>query len=366
MTETITDRPVDTFGTRTAVTRWLADFETALTARDVDAAADLFVEDCYWRDLVAFTWNIVTVEGIEGVRDLLAQTLDRTLPSGFAVADELGEAAADTESWIKFDTSVGRGLGHLRLRDGKAWTLLTTLNELKGHEEPKRDRRPKGIEHGAVPNRQTWLEQRRREAEELGHATQPYVVVVGGGQGGIALGARLRQLGVPTIIVDRNPRPGDAWRNRYKSLTLHDPVWYDHLPYIDFPPNWPVFSPKDKIADWLEMYTRVMELNYWGSTECKRASYDETSKEWTVVIEREGVEMTLRPKHLVLATGMSGKTSLPNLEGIDVFKGDQHHSSEHPWPDAYRGKKALGIGSDNPPHDNLGDRLEVRARATLG
>src|SRR5256886_11148260 len=162
MTEPTRDRPVDPSATGTAVPRWLADFEKPLTARDIDTAATLFVEDCYWRDLVAFTWNIVTVEGIEGVRDMLAQTLDRTLPSGFAVAEELGEAAADTESWIKFDTSVGRGLGHVRLRDGKAWTLLTTLNELKGHEEPKRDPRPNGVEHGAVPNPQTWSQQRRR------------------------------------------------------------------------------------------------------------------------------------------------------------------------------------------------------------
>src|SRR5206468_10348445 len=108
MTETITDRPAGTLGTRTEVTRWLADFEKALTARDIDAAAALFVEDCYWRDLVAFTWNIVTVEGIEGVRDMLAQTLDRTLPSGLVVAGEVGEAAVHTESWIKFATSVGR------------------------------------------------------------------------------------------------------------------------------------------------------------------------------------------------------------------------------------------------------------------
>src|SRR5438270_12546537 len=208
MTETITDRPVDTLGTRTEVTRWLADFEKALTARDIDAAANLFVEDCYWRDLLAFTWNIVTVEGIEGLRDLLAQTLDRTLPSGLAVAEELGEAAADTESWIKFDTSVGRGLGHLRLRDGKAWTLLTTLNELKGHEEPKRDRRPKGIEHGAVPNRQTWLEQRRREAEELGHATQPYVVVVGGGKEGSPSARGCANSACRRSLLIATPEPG--------------------------------------------------------------------------------------------------------------------------------------------------------------
>ncbi len=89
-------------------------------------------------------------------------------------------------------------------------------------------------------------------------------MIIGGGQGGIALGARLRQLGVPTIIVEKNARPGDSWRNRYRTLVLHDPVWYDHLPYIPFPEHWPVFTPKDKMGDWLEMYAKVMELNYWG------------------------------------------------------------------------------------------------------
>ena len=71
------------------------------------------------------------------------------------------------------------------------------------------------------------------------------------------------------VTITRVPatRGGD----RYKSLCLHDPVWYDHLPYIKFPENWPVFSPKDKIADWLEAYTKVMELNYWGSSECHPA-----------------------------------------------------------------------------------------------
>src|SRR5207253_8760303 len=140
---------------------------------------------CFWRDLVAFTWNISTVEGPEGVRQMLSQTLDHVQPRGFAVTDELGEAAAASESWIKFETSVGWGLGHLRLRDGKAWTLLTTLNALKGHEEPKRERRPKETEHGAVPNRQTWLEQRRREPQALSHVSQPYAVDARGGLGGL-------------------------------------------------------------------------------------------------------------------------------------------------------------------------------------
>ena len=186
---------------------------------------------------------------------------------------------------------------------------------------------------------------------DLGHARQPYVLIVGGGQGAIALGARLRQLGVPTIIVERNDRPGDSWRNRYKSLCLHDPVWYDHLPYLKFPENWPVFAPKDKIADWLEMYTKVMELNYWARTTCKSAKYDEARAEWTVVVERDGQDITLCPKQLVLATGMSAKPNLPVYPGMATFKGDQHHSSKHPGPDAYRGRKAVVIGSNNSAHD---------------
>ena len=112
-----------------------------------------------------------------------------------------------TEAWIAFETEVGRGRGHLRLKEGKAWTLLTTLDELKGHEEPRGDRRPQGVVHGGEPDRETWLEERAREAEELGHVTRSRrCVIVGGGQGGIALGARLRQLGVPTVIVERNER----------------------------------------------------------------------------------------------------------------------------------------------------------------
>jgi putative flavoprotein involved in K+ transport len=347
------------------VTAWLAAFQSALTARDVDRAVELFAPTCFWRDLVAFSWNITTVEGRDGVRDLLEATLDRTDPQGFRATEPPAGADGVDEAWVEFETAVGRGRGHLRLQDGRAWTLLTTLYELKGHEEPVRDRRPKGAEHGIHRERETWRDRREREARELGYRTQPYVLVVGGGQGGIALGARLRQLDVPTIVIDKHPRPGDQWRSRYKSLCLHDPVWYDHLPYIKFPDNWPVFAPKDKIADWLESYTRVMELNYWSSTVATSAAYDEAAQEWRVTVEREGVPVVLRPKHLVLATGMSGKPNIPDLPGMDVFRGDQHHSSAHPGPDAYRGKKCVVIGSNNSAFDICGALWETGADVTM-
>ena len=347
------------------VLEWLAALGRALESGNAAAAATLFGDDSYWRDLVAFTWNLKTVEGRDGVKAMLEATLGHTKPSGWRTTEPPAAADGVAEAWIEFETEVGRGRGHLRLKDGKAWTLLTTLYELKDHEEPAGAGRPPGAEHGAKPDRETWLEQREREARELGHTTQPDVVIVGGGQGGIALGARLRQLGVPTIIVERNAHPGDSWRNRYKSLCLHDPVWYDHLPYIKFPENWPVFSPKDKIADWLEMYTRVMELNYWTSTTAKSARYDEEAGEWVLVVERDGADLTLRPKQLVMATGMSGKPNMPDIPGMDVFRGEQHHSSQHPGPDGYEGKKAVVIGSNNSAHDICAALWERGADVTM-
>ncbi|MDK1385616.1 NAD(P)/FAD-dependent oxidoreductase [Sinorhizobium sp. 8-89] len=351
----------------TRIDNTLAKLGRALEQGDIEAAVNLFQADCYWRDLVAFTWNIRTMEGRNQIRDMLTSQLAAVKPALFRQDEKEQASGGDgvSEGWFEFETEVARGYGHMRLKNGLIWTLLTTMTELKGHEEPKGFRRPLGAEHGHDPNRKTWKEKREGEAAELGYETQPYVVIIGGGQGGIALGARLRQLNVPTIIIEKNERPGDSWRKRYKSLCLHDPVWYDHLPYIPFPENWPVFAPKDKIGDWLEMYTKVMELNYWSSTNCKSAEYDEEAKEWTVVVERNGLEVVLRPKQLVLATGMSGKPNIPKLKGQEVFKGEQQHSSQHPGPDAYRDKKVVVIGSNNSAHDICAALWEGGADVTM-
>ncbi|WP_096787451.1 NAD(P)/FAD-dependent oxidoreductase [Rhodobacter sp. CZR27] len=350
-----------------ALAALVAELERALVAQDAEGVAECFLETGFWRDLAAFTWNIKTCEGKGQIRDMAAAQLSAIAPQALALDPGEMVTAADgvTEGWLTFETATGRGTGHIRMKDGKVWTLLTALHELKGHEEPRRIRRPMGAEHGHDPNRKTWKEKREEEAKRLGYEEQPYVLIIGGGQGGIALGARLRQLGVPTIIVEKNERPGDSWRRRYKSLCLHDPVWYDHLPYIPFPDNWPVFAPKDKIGDWLEMYTRVMELNYWSSTTAKSARYDEAAKEWTVVVDRNGEEVVLRPKQLVLATGMSGKANVPVIPGQDIFKGEQQHSSQHPGPDAYRGKKVVVIGSNNSAHDICAALWEGGADVTM-
>lgn len=347
------------------VIAWLNRFERALAERDAAAAAGCFAETCFWRDLIAFTWNIETLEGRDAIRAMLDQQLAAIAPRAFTLDEPATETGEVVEAWIGFETDRARGRGHLRLRGEEAWTLLTTARELKGFEEPGGPRRDKGVRHGVEQGRRSWAERRAAEEAELGRTRQPYCLVVGGGQGGIALGARLKRLGVPTIIIDKHDRPGDQWRSRYKSLHLHDPVWYDHLPYLPFPDHWPVFAAKDKIGDWLEMYTKIMELNYWSRTECRSASYDAERHEWTVTVERDGEALTLHPKQLVLATGMSGLANMPSYPGMASFKGESHHSSRHPGGERYRGKRAVVIGSNNSAHDICADLWENGADVTM-
>jgi putative flavoprotein involved in K+ transport len=340
---------------------WLAAFAQALARGE--PVAPLFAEECYWRDLIAFTWTIRTLEGRDAITAMVA-TCD-VGPSNWAVDGPAKEANGVVEGWITFETAVARGRGYVRLRDGLCWTLLTAARELKGHEEKQGFTREMGVLPPGATDRRTWLERRADEEAALGHETQPYCLIIGGGQGGLGLGARLKRLGVPTLIVDKHPRPGDNWRSRYKSLCLHDPVWYDHMPYLPFPEHWPVFTPKDKLGDWLEMYARVMELNCWNDTTCQHAEYDEAAQRWTVTVDRAGETVTLRPAQLILATGMAGVPQLPSIPGMDSFTGEQHHSSRHATGEPYAGKRCVVIGSNNSAHDICADLVEHGADVTM-
>jgi putative flavoprotein involved in K+ transport len=345
---------------------WVENLDERLARRDVDGALQLFAEECHWRDLLLFSWNLVTLEGKPAIRDMLETRLEQTRPEQWKLEGEATLNDGVLEGWIRLETDAAQGKGYVRLKDGLCWTLLTTMRELKGFEEPRGRRRPMGARHGQVhADKRSWLERRHDEEASLGITTQPYCLIVGGGQGGLGLAARLKRMGVPTLIVDKAERPGDQWRGRYKSLCLHDPVWYDHMPYLPFPDHWPVFTPKDQIGDWLEMYTKVMELNYWPRTECVSASFDEQSGKWKVEVRRDGERVTLQPVQLILATGMSGVPNVPAYPGAEDFNGQQHHSSRHPGGDAWRGKRAVVIGANNSAHDICADLVENGAEVTM-
>ncbi|KAL3682456.1 hypothetical protein R1sor_000478 [Riccia sorocarpa] len=348
------------------VEAWLSKFDETLKKQDIEHLVTLFdEEECFWRDLTAFTWNLYTAESRDEIAAMMKSTLAETKPSGWKIDSPVQEMDGILSVFLRFETAVGRGRGYLRLRGGKCWTLLTAMTELKGHEEPLGRERPLGVKDGNIPGRKTWYQTRLEEIQDLGYKTQPYVVIIGGGQAGIILAARLRMLKVPTIIIEKNARPGDSWRSRYESLCLHDAVWFDHLPYIPFPSNWPVFSPKDKMGDWLEAYVNLMEINYWSSTACQSASYNEGKGEWEITMERASVSgnetIQLRPKHLVLATGMSGFPNVPEFPGAETFDGLQCHSSQFKTGEEWAGKQCVVIGSNTSAHDICTDLWESGA-----
>ena len=300
---------------------WLAALESSFALDEsgeaARAASALFSEDCFWRDLLSFTWNIVTLEGRSAIESMLTARISETCPRNFKIEGaEVNEGDGIIRSKFSFETVASTGHGHLRLnQDGRCWTLLTAMDELVDHRERTGHARALGVDHSfGLKGRQSWLEQREEEKASLGKTHNPFCVIIGGGQAGIVLGARLRLLGVPSIILESNEKAGDSWRKRYKSLVLHDPVWYDHLPFLPFPSSWPVFTPKDKMGDFLEAYTNIMELNYWTNSKCLGACYDEKSALWEILVRgSNGEEVAINANHLVLATGMSGEWRLESM-----------------------------------------------------
>lgn len=338
---------------------WIAALNAAVASSDPAETAALFDPGGFWRDFLALDWTLQTVEGAEEIGAFAA----RQGPGAGFKAVSLATDPGASEGFISFETTLGRGRGYVRLKDGRCLTLLTALEELKGHEEPLRQRRRTGLYDD--PHGRNWKERLETKTDAYAGGAAPYVLIVGGGQAGLALGARLEMLGVPYLIVDKHPRVGDQWRSRYKALTLHDPVWYDHLPYMPFPDFWPVFTPKDKMGDWLESYAHALELAVWTRTECTGARYDADSGTWTVELDRDGTPITLRPAQLVMAVGNAGFPRTPQIEGQAEFAGPQMHSSQFTSGEAYAGKRVIVVGGNNSAHDIAADLVQNGAAPVL-
>jgi thioredoxin reductase len=362
----------------TIAERWLAQFEAALAEPGQARLKALFHADSYWRDVLALTWQIKTVDGCDAILRELAARAGRARPAGFKLDPQrtaprnVTRAGADAiEAIFRFETAEGRGSGVLRLtpsaQDGnafKAWTLLTSLDEIKGHEERLGRFRPQGKAYSRDFRGPNWLDLRKAAAQYSDR--DPAVLVVGGGQAGLAIAARLAQLGVDTLIVDREPRIGDNWRKRYHALVLHNQAHVNHLPYMLFPPNWPAYIPKDKLAAWFEAYVESMELNYWTGTEFEGGGYDEETKRWSVALRRtDGTKRAIHPRHVVMATGASGIPSVPDIPGLRNFGGTILHSSRYDDGEAWKSKNALVIGSGNSGHDIAQDLHSAGAKVTL-
>lgn len=361
-----------------AVTAWLKDFESALAAGNTAAAAALFATDSHWRDLVSFTWHLRTFSGRDAIRAALADHAGKMRPSKFRIAEGrtpprvVKRAGIETiEAIFSFETALGRGSGIVRLvpaeADAKkhsAWVFMTALDDIKGHEQRIGPRRPRGEEWSGGFGGDNWMDVRKRTVAY--EDREPAVVVIGGSQSGLGIAACLNVLGVDTLVIDKHERVGDAWRKRYHNLTLHNEVFVDHLPYMPFPPNYPVYIPRDKIANWLEFYADTMEINIWNSTEFLRGTYDEKEDRYALTVRRaDGSERVLRPRHVVFATGVSAIPIKPDLPGIETFAGELMHSSRYDSGHKWKGKKGIVLGTGNSGHDVAHDLCVAGVDTTM-
>lgn len=358
-----------------ALSDWLHDFENALTQRDPKALAPLLHPDCHWRDLLAFTWDFKEFVGHDAALAALVDHATDAAAHGFRVPPDRARprwvrrlGVELIEGIFSFETRIGRCAAVARLVPDqgrfKAWVLATNLIELIGFEERIGSRRPTGEAYSRNFGTHNWLDDRLKS--QAYRDRDPTVLVVGAGQAGLTIAARLRLLGVDTLAVDKHTRVGDNWRKRYHSLALHNQIEINHLAYLPFPESWPTYIPKDMLGNWFEFYADAMEVNVWTGTEFVGGDYDEENGHWNVTVRRaDDGERTMSPRHLIFANGVSGLPRVPRIEGLDSFGGEVLHSHDYTDGSKWAGKRALVIGSGNSGHDIAQDLYSHGVQVTL-
>lgn len=354
---------------------WLDGLNKALSAGDVAALRRFFDSDSYWRDVLALSWRQRTMSGAAAIaQTLAAEAAGEGLgPISIAgghepprVVERAGESVI--EGFLAFETGKCIGIGLVRLRSAagapKAWVFGTVLEDLKGYEEArifeeKDDPAFNPNFHG--PN---WRDKRGRERAY--EDRDPEVLIVGGGHAGLTAAARLNRLDADTLVVDRMKRVGDNWRLRYHGLRLHNYIHSNHLPYMPFPVGWPTYIPKDRIANWLESYVDALDINFWTETSFEGAEWDEAAKCWNARLTlADGSDRVMRPRHIVMATSVSGAPNIPKIPTLDSFQGPVLHSSQFTAGSDWKGKRVYIFGTGTSAHDIAQDLEGNDAHVTI-
>ncbi|KAL4957079.1 putative flavin-binding monooxygenase [Aspergillus filifer] len=349
---------------------------------DTPSISHLFHQDSWWRDMLAVTWDFRTINGIEKISRFILEHYSSARLGNVSLhtsgnVEPKAEHPVEGLIWVTacftFYTRCGRGNGVVYLTPcssnggWKAYSVYTALDSLNLCGERVGVNRLEGTiapELRGNPG-ESWMENREKEVEF--RDSEPTVLVVGAGQSGLNLVARLKTLGQSCLIVEKNERVGDNWRKRYRTLVTHDHVETCHMAYLPFPKTWPKYLPKDKLADWLESYARIMELNVWTKTNIISARYCDEKKLWTVTLDRNGIRRMLHPRHIAWCAGLYGIPKPLDFKGLPSFKGIAYHGSKH--EDAAKftpsGKKVIVVGTGNSGHDIAEDYSRHGANVTM-
>jgi hypothetical protein len=349
--------PKDTDASAVA-SQFLGELVKAIAAGDGAAFAALFTQHGYWRDVLAFTREFHTFKTVD-----LAQVAGDVFPGSaakdFTLVPTLQPKletpfpdVAFVRAHFTFTGDVGPGYGTVSLvHDSgawKAWTLTTELEGVNGIKQQVGDDRRYGRHNDTMP-----YDSRRAMETEM-EGVQPDILIIGAGHNGLAVAALATSWGLDPLVIDKEERLGDNWRKRYASLSLHDPVMTNHLPMLPFPRNWPLFTSAGKLANWLESYADIMEINTWlrSTTDPSRTKFNTDTNMWEVLVIRtkpdgSTEERLIKTSHVVMATGLAGGGPRvpPPFPGQNEWAGKIVHSSKHPGGAGLQGKNVLVVGA---------------------
>lgn len=331
---TIHSPELSTITARESAQDWVTCFANAVENGDAADIASLFHPEGFWRDCVAVSGRICTAEGKDQIRSLAAKLCPDNRPRDIRLLSGVKREYGLITGEFSFRTTSYSGTAHFRLLGDQCFLLASFAEDLIAPvETPHTD----GVDS--------------------------HTIIIGAGHAGLSLAARLQHLGIKATIYDAQDRPGDAWRNRYSALTLHDPTPFNHLPYCPFPKSWPDHAPKDRLADFLTDYARNLNLKAVPRTRCTHATFGDGI--WTVDLLSEGEARTVTCRNLVIATGKFGTPYLPRFNGLDLFKGSVSHAAGFKDGSGYVGQKVTVIGTGNTGFDVSLDLARHGADVTI-
>ncbi|CAH0050578.1 unnamed protein product [Clonostachys solani] len=343
----------------------------ALEGDDTKALKEVFFShQAYFKDALALTFHLrtFTTPGVIALALLELQKL-RGLAGTFKLESAQFIPASpdlhfiDARFSFKTTTPAATSSGRLLLlpvkADGnvaiqwKIWVLSTQLENLDVH-----------------PEDEALLQGPAKKLDGIDRI-ETDVFIIGGGNSAVALAARLKALGVESVLAERNAHPGDNWALRYDCMKFHIPTSFCNLPYMPYGPELqsPHLLTKAELAEHIRKYVASFNLNVINSAKIKLTVYDQAAKQWTINFETPAGPRTAISKHLVQATGIgSQKLYIPPIAGRNLYRGISVHSVDFKSGNKLKelgAKSVLVIGSANTAFDVMEDCHLAELQTTL-
>lgn len=167
------------------------------------------------------------------------------------------------------------------------------------------------------------------------------VIVIGGGQSGLAMGYYLRRSGLSYVILDNQKEGGGAWLHAWKSLRLFSPAQWSSLPGMIMTGGSDYYPTRDVTIEYLNFYETKYNLRVKRSVNV--LSVMKEGEEFKV----ETSEGVMNSKAVVSATGSFNNPIIPTIQGSSIFKGQILHSSQYQIPEDFIGKRVAIVGEGN-------------------